>query len=272
VKVRLKRSAPAAAAAVLCSALGQNAARAQDHIENAHAEHRRLSQPLEREIHAVAATGETTWIGYMVPAVPGSRVGCNAPVQLEAPKDVLLLLRVTGGAVDRLRLFAPSCSIDAGEMPLVWLDGVTPDASAEWLTGVATAAAASGDRNPALLSSALAGLEVTPGRAALSSLIAFARDDQHANVRSRAISSLAFRAETEAAATIQSAILNDPDTAVKRTAVGALARMPKDKGVPLLIQLARTNPNPAVRKQAMFWLGESKDPRAVSFFEEVLMK
>jgi HEAT repeat protein len=59
---------------------------------------------------------------------------------------------------------------------------------------------------------------------------------------------------------------------VKKTAVAALGRMPKDEGVPLLIQVARTNRNIDVRKQAMFWLGESKDPRAVSFFEEILTK
>jgi len=48
--------------------------------------------------------------------------------------------------------------------------------------------------------------------------------------------------------------------------------LPKDEGVPLLIGLARTNRNPQVRKQAMFWLGQSKDPRALAFFEEVLLK
>jgi hypothetical protein len=42
--------------------------------------------------------------------------------------------------------------------------------------------------------------------------------------------------------------------------------------VPLLIQTARTNKNPVVRKQAMFWLGQSKDPRALAFFEEILGK
>ena len=46
--------------------------------------------------------------------------------------------------------------------------------------------------------------------------------------------------------------------------------MPKEEGVPLLINVARNNPNPAVRKQAMFWLGQSKDPRALKFFEEIL--
>jgi HEAT repeat protein len=57
---------------------------------------------------------------------------------------------------------------------------------------------------------------------------------------------------------------------VKKKAVFALSQLPKDEGVPRLMEVARNNRNPAVRKQAMFWLGESKDPRAVKFFEEIL--
>jgi hypothetical protein len=36
--------------------------------------------------------------------------------------------------------------------------------------------------------------------------------------------------------------------------------------------VAQTNRNPEVRKQAMFWLGQSNDPRALQFFEKVLMQ
>jgi len=48
--------------------------------------------------------------------------------------------------------------------------------------------------------------------------------------------------------------------------------MPDNEGVPLLIEVARTNRHPEVRKQAVFWLGQSKDPRALDFIEEVLKK
>jgi hypothetical protein len=48
--------------------------------------------------------------------------------------------------------------------------------------------------------------------------------------------------------------------------------MPKDDGVPKLIQVAQNNKNPEVRKQAMFWLGQSNDPRALDFFEKILGK
>ena len=40
-------------------------------------------------------------------------------------------------------------------------------------------------------------------------------------------------------------------------------------GVPLLIQVARTNPSPPVRKQSVFWLGQSTDTRALAFIEDI---
>ena len=73
-------------------------------------------------------------------------------------------------------------------------------------------------------------------------------------------------------ATIASAVDNDPDTEVKKKAVFALSQLPRDEGVPKLIDVARNNRNPAVRKQAIFWLGQSHDPRAAQFFEDILLK
>ena len=39
-----------------------------------------------------------------------------------------------------------------------------------------------------------------------------------------------------------------------------------------LIDLARRDPDTKIRKQAMFWLGQSKDPRAIQFFKDVLRR
>ena len=50
----------------------------------------------------------------------------------------------------------------------------------------------------------------------------------------------------------------------------ALSQLPKDEGIPKLVRVARANRNREVRKDAMFWLGQSNDPRALAFFEEVL--
>ena len=57
---------------------------------------------------------------------------------------------------------------------------------------------------------------------------------------------------------------------MKKKAVFALSQLPKDDGVPKLIEVAKTQRNPEVRKQAFFWLGQSHDPRALDYIESVL--
>ena len=107
---------------------------------------------------------------------------------------------------------------------------------------------------------------------AQTTLIGIARDDRSTKVRGEALFWLAHKAGQQAVATIANAIDNDPDTEVKKKAVFALSQLPKDEGVPKLMEVARNNRNPEVRKQAMFWLGQTHDPRAVKFFEDILLK
>jgi hypothetical protein len=40
----------------------------------------------------------------------------------------------------------------------------------------------------------------------------------------------------------------------------------------MLINVARTHKSAEVRKQAIFWLSRTNDPRAVEFFQEILSK
>ncbi len=65
---------------------------------------------------------------------------------------------------------------------------------------------------------------------------------------------------------------SDVDREVKEQAVFALSQQPRDAGVPALIRIARTHREPAVRRKAIFWLGQSGDPRALALFEELLTK
>jgi HEAT repeats len=115
------------------------------------------------------------------------------------------------------------------------------------------------------------GLSVSREPGALDEMIRMAKDDESAHERGQALFWLAQKAGQKAVGTITGAIENDPDTEVKKKAVFALSQLPKDEGVPKLILVAQTNRSPAVRKQAMFWLGQSNDPRALTFFEKVLM-
>jgi hypothetical protein len=62
----------------------------------------------------------------------------------------------------------------------------------------------------------------------------------------------------------------DPDAQVKRQAVFALSQLPRDQGVPRLIDAARSNPSADVPETGDVLAGQSQDPRALAFFEEVL--
>jgi hypothetical protein len=148
-----------------------------------------------------------------------------------------------------------------------WLGNARGEAGARLLTRMIAQ-----DPSDKVREKAAFGLSVSKVPAALTALIATARDDRSARVRSQALFWLAQRAGKEALTTISSAIESDPDTEVKKKAVFALSQLPKDEGVPKLMEVARNNRNPEVRKQAMFWLGQSHDPRAVKFFEDILLK
>jgi HEAT repeat protein len=65
---------------------------------------------------------------------------------------------------------------------------------------------------------------------------------------------------------------SDADDSVRRRIVTALGQLPADAGLPALLQLVRTSTNPAVRKEALNVVSQSKDPRAIALLEEILKR
>ena len=103
-------------------------------------------------------------------------------------------------------------------------------------------------------------------------LLHMAKFDADTKVREQALFWLAQKAGKKATAALTDAIQNDPETDVKKKAVFALSQLPKDESVPQLIHVADTNSNPVIRKEAFFWLGQSQDPRALAYLEQVLKR
>lgn len=234
--------------------------------------------PLPATVEArVRAATTARWIGYEVPMVDGDRFACDwsgsstrpAPtsVKLEGPDTLYVLIRAEQAAVSRIRVFSEGCAIDAGGLPLTWLTGARPADSVALLAGLLTAGP---PRRVA--DGALSALALHREPAAVTALLAAARSGPTAAVRGQALFWVAQRAGDRAVPAIREAIDTDPDTDVKKKAVFALSQLPNQEGVPRLIDVAERHSNPAVRRQAMFWLGQSRDPRALAFFERVLLK
>jgi HEAT repeat protein len=89
--------------------------------------------------------------------------------------------------------------------------------------------------------------------------------------RRTAVFWLGEAAGTAAARTLDSIATDSAgDREVRKQAVFALSQRSGNEGVPALLRIARTNPDPELRKSALFWLGQSEDPRALALFEEIL--
>ena len=238
-------------------------------VENAKLETRALSESLGK---ALARIPGTAWAGYEMPAHGRSQFGCwngdgvnishKGTAYLEGDKTFRLLFRLVDGVVDKLRIVSPGCTLDAGGLAIVWFTGVKPEESVTYLAGLLGQARRH--------SEVLAALAQHEAPNAVPALLKAAKENSSGKIRGDALFWMSQRAGEQLSAAIKASVENDPETDVKRKAVFALSQLPKDEGVPLLIELAKSNKNSEVRKQAVFWLGQSNDPRAFQFIEQVL--
>lgn len=103
-------------------------------------------------------------------------------------------------------------------------------------------------------------------------MLAIAKDESRPReVRSSATFWVAQSAEQAATRGLQEIVEADGDREVRKQAVFALSQRPKDESVPALIRLARNHRDPEIRRTAVFWLGQSRDARALQYFEDVLL-
>jgi hypothetical protein len=246
---------------------------AQSPVVNAVVERRTPSADFARDVQSVASRPAAAWIGYRVPIQRRREVSiqtgdsCCGRCRLAPPTDLVVLARVQGGAIAELRPLAVDCDMDAGGMPLVWFDGVNADASVAWLSTLVTVQT---DLTRRISENALVAIAQHAGSSASAALVRFAQTGT-TQLRGRALSWLAQRVANEALPAIDAA-LKDPELEVKKQAVNALSRFPNQEGIPKLIEVARSHANAEVRRQAMLRLGDTKDPRAVEFFAQILLK
>ena len=224
-------------------------------------------------------------------------------VKLEGPTHIVVLFRVENHQIGKIEISNPECDLDAGGLPFIWLTGVSAPESIRFLESIVKSEPGSTGDGRRINDAAVAAIALHADPAAdavldqlaaqnqpentrhqaifwlgsargsrgINRLIAMAHNDPSPRIRGDALFWLAQKAGQKAAeSSIQDAIANDPQTEVKRRAVFALTQMPNGQGIPLLIEIARNNRNAEVRKQAVFWLGQSKDPRALTFIESVL--
>ena len=98
-------------------------------------------------------------------------------------------------------------------------------------------------------------------------------NDQDEKVRSEAVYYFVQRGGLAVVPDALKSVAADKADTVRRRAVSSIGRLPSDAGVPQLLQLAKdTSTDAVMRKEAVNALSQSKDPRAISFMEEILKR
>jgi len=195
----------------------------------------------------------------------GSRYGRNWRDRACVPGPARVAIHKDGGLVTKVQLYVGGDWPSAGS-GVTDLGPVAAPAAAKALIAVA---ARERRAEKAIFAAMIADSAVV-----WPDLLALAKNDEIArDTRKNAVfwlSQAAGDAATQGLAELAEDEAEDRD--VRDQAVFALSQLPEDQGVPILIRLARNNKDPKVRRKAIFWLGQSDDPRALKLFEELLIK
>jgi hypothetical protein len=275
-----------------------------ERLKNAQATTRPASAAgLAEEVRALGTAGTPVWIGYEQDVLDGDRQMCcfgslrsfrqerserlccggcrleqeesfsigrddDAPTRLEPPARFLVLLRVEGGRVGRVRALSEDCSIDAGGRPFLWLTDVTDDESLRFLGSlVGPLAKAGGDRDRS--GEALAAIAMHASPEADSVLEGFVERGNPRELRKNAAFWLGNERGRRGFEIIR-AHLSDPDLDFRRHLTFCLSQSREPEALVTLMEMARADRDGEVRGQALFWLAQKASDRAAKTIQNAI--
>ena len=286
------RSSAISIALVSLFAAGVPPAGAQSQFQNGKVE-RRQTTAIDREVTALAAAPEPVWIGWKVPMIAGDRGSCSTwysdregftrgmmldhnvtgtivggatrpqiapptgPLPLEAGTELVILLRLFEGRVERLRTAGDDCPIDAQGRTVYWLDGVTPAESLRYLD---TLVRMQGDERTMPLprlrsgvaSSALSALGAHRDAGADAILDRIAAGDRDSHLRQSAISLIGSLRGAAGFSTLQRLLAAERAPEQRRQLTAALGQTRESGTVDVMRTLAR-DADAKVRAEAVYW-------------------
>lgn len=233
--------------------------------------------------------GGPAWLGYEVEGIPGSGSrftdcspdtqppmdgdGCCGVYRLEgarpglqsdgvptAPAKLDVLVRIDHGNVDKIR-FGYRCQLDAGGLPFTWLTGVTAQDSVTWLSSLLTA-----DR-PKLTDEALAAIALHETPQATAALATFATTSNPLGLREKAGFWLGAARGHEGLVALEK-LISGPDAAFRSKLAFDLSVSHEAAAVDDLIAMARSDADPRVREQAIFWVAQKASAKASAALQD----
>jgi hypothetical protein len=250
----------------------------QQQIQNGKVETRRTTA-IDREIAAIAATPDPVWAAWRVPMIDGDRRLCSwwsdqygsvrgelldynlsgtmaigpgqkpqiapptGPLPLEAGTQLVVLVRLLEGRVERLRTVGDDCPIDAQGRTVYWLEGVTPAESVRYLDSLIKL---DGDaRNQPL-------------------------PRLHSNVASAALGAIAYHADASAGAVLDRIASGEQAGSLRQSAMSRLATLRGASGFATLRRLLDAERAPELRRQIVSALGQTREPGTIDVMRSLL--
>ena len=206
---------------------------------------------------------EAAWIAYSVPAVREPRLGCEfvgrdgwsgtGVVHLEPPDRAIVLFRVAGNTVERIRALSPDCEIDAGGLAVHWLTDVSPAQSIALLANYAN------ERN-LTENSSVAAIAMHADPAADSVLDGLSAPSQPEALRNRAMRWLGSARGRHGLETLKTLLANQTAPDVRRQAINAIGASREPEAQQILLTAARGDRDARVRSQAVSQLSRQPIP------------
>lgn len=245
-----------------------------------------LSAAIERYQHA----NEPLWVGYAVPAVPGSHFsmcsgnstssgeeGCCGVYALEGSENnyrtsdgdhstetnIDVLVRIDQGIIDKVRFVGSSCRLDAGGLPFAWLTDVKADESVAWLSTLVTA------DHQKLADQSLAAVAMHATPKASAALEGFASSANPMWLREKASFWLGAGRGHEGYVALKR-LANDPDPEFRKKLSFDLFVSRDDAATEDLIHLAKADSDTSVREQAIFWVGQKAGKKSVAALNDAI--
>jgi hypothetical protein len=265
-------------------------------VVNAKIETRAVSGALAEALRGIEAQAdEAEWVAYSVAEIAGDRTVCcgnfndgygrcgtcrlekengatsrtsqkdekDGPVQLEGSRQLVVLFRLEGKQVMRIREASVNCTLDAGGLPFLWLTGVKPAESVALLAGFVYKATFEGHGEHELGQGALSAIALHADASADRAFESFVAADQPEQLRKHASFWLGAARGKAGFSILQKMAKSDPSSEVRSQVAFALSVSHEPEALNEMIRLAKEDQSSHVRGQALFWLAQKAGQKAM---------
>jgi HEAT repeat protein len=265
-------------------------------VVNTKIETRAVSGSLAETLRGIEEqTDKPAWIAYGVAEIAGDRTVCcgnfndsyggcgtcrlekengvtsttsqkdatSGTVQLEGSRQLVVLFRIEGKQVVRIREASENCTLDTGGLPFIWLTGVKPPESVALLADFVHKATFEGHGEHEIGQGALSAIALHADPSADRAFESFVAPDQPEQLRKHASFWLGATRGKAGELLLQKMAKSDPSPEVRSQVAFALSVSHEPEAVNEMIRMAKDDESTHVRGQALFWLAQKAGQKAM---------